>query len=139
MTAPYVPRQRTNLSPMQERIFRQWYAEWAQKAGIDPNPDNPLHKYDYRGAFMANATPVIDSGDSLYHWPSAFKDDDHPNRFVKGVGDSKSLDRSGGLLANAMMKRPAPVQADAVTARGRKKATSTSLRLADVLKVNNAP
>lgn len=113
MTAPPVIRQRAQLNPLQEKFFRQWYAEWAKKASLDPNPDNPLHKYDYRGAFLAGATPAVDAGDSLYHWPSAFKDDDHPNRFVKGVGDSKSLDRRGGLLAMALREQIPPVMPDA--------------------------
>lgn len=68
-----------------ELAFRQWYGGWAQKAGLDPNPDAPEHRYDYRAAFRAGAVPQIDPGDGLYHWPSQFKADDHPNRFVNGV------------------------------------------------------
>lgn len=74
---------------MDEKAFQRWYADWAQKAGLDPNPDNPLHKYDYRAAFRAGAVPRIDPGDGLYHWPSKFKSDDHPNRFVGGVDTKK--------------------------------------------------
>lgn len=77
-----------------EAAFQQWYSGWAQKAGLDPNPDSPLHKYDYRAAFRAGATPQIDPTDGLYHWPSQFKAADHPNRFVNGV-DTRSLDRIG--------------------------------------------
>lgn len=83
---------RTALNPLQERAFGEWYAEQAQRAGLDPNPDSPLQKYDYRGAFLAGESPVIDPTDGLPHWPSRYKDDDHPNRFVAGVGDSKALD-----------------------------------------------
>ena len=81
---------------MQERLFREWYAEQAQKSGIAPDPDDPLHKYDYRGAFLSGATSQVDQSDGLPHWPSSFKDDDHPNRFVRGVGDTRSLDRGLG-------------------------------------------
>ncbi|MCP4262827.1 MAG: hypothetical protein GY774_35760, partial [Planctomycetes bacterium] len=72
-----------------ERDFLKWYKNWANISGIDPNPDNPLHKYDYRSAYRAEANPQIDPGDGLYHWPSEFKFDDHPNRFVDGV-DTKT-------------------------------------------------
>lgn len=107
MTAPRVtPRIRTALNPGQERIFRLWYADWANKAGLDPNPDSPLQMYDYRGAFLNRAEPTIAPEDGLYHWPSQFKDDDHPNRFVPGVGDSKAIDSAG---AQMMVSEPKPV------------------------------
>lgn len=80
-----VKRTRTALSPDEERRFQTWYRERATKSGIDPNPDNPLHKYDYRGAFKARLEPQINPVDNLYHWDSQFKDFDHPNRFVDGV------------------------------------------------------
>ena len=53
-----------------EDTFQQWYKGWANKAGIDLNPDNPLHKYDYRAAFKAGAYPKISPKDDKYHWPS---------------------------------------------------------------------
>jgi hypothetical protein len=81
---------RRPLSPREEANFQRWYRVWADSAGLDPDPDNPLHKYDYRGAFLAGAKPEIDPGDGLYHWPSEFKADDHPNRFVDGVDTKQS-------------------------------------------------
>ncbi len=88
-----------------EREFRRWYGEWAQKAGLDPDPDNPLHKYDYRAAYRAGAQPEIDPGDGLYHWPSEYKSDDHPNRFVGGVDTKRSSGRplrAPGTLSKKM-------------------------------------
>jgi len=82
-------RKRTKLSPEKEQAFQKWYRGWADRAGIDQDPDNPLHKYDYRGAFKSGQGPEKSSEDGLYHWPSEFKDDDHPNRFVDGV-DTKT-------------------------------------------------
>jgi hypothetical protein len=67
-----------------ERAFQSWYGDWARKTGINPNPDDPLQKYDYRGAYSAGVVPQIDPGDGRYHWDSRFKADDHPNRFVNG-------------------------------------------------------
>lgn len=101
---PLTPvRPRTRLNPGQERIFRLWYGQWADKAGLDPNPDSPEQMYDYRGAFMAGQEPVVDASDGLYHWPSSYKDDDHPNRFVKGVGDSRAIDRSGSVPVSSVI------------------------------------
>jgi hypothetical protein len=74
-----------------EDEFRQWYSRWATVAGLDPNPDSPAHRYDYRAAFRAGMEPEISPEDGLYHWRSAFKSADHPNRFVNGV-DTKESD-----------------------------------------------
>jgi hypothetical protein len=77
--------QRTALRVAEELKFQKWYKSWAKRAGIDPDPDNPLHKYDYRGAYKAGLEPVISEEDGLYHWDSQFKDEDHPNRYVGGI------------------------------------------------------
>ncbi len=76
----------TRLPPDQEAAFQAWYKQWARKAQIDPNPDDPRHHYDYRGAWKARVTPQIDKTDGRYHWPSQWKDDDHPNRFIMQNG-----------------------------------------------------
>ena len=67
-----------------EQEFQDWYAPRAEKAGISKDPDDPLHKYDYRAAYSAGAEPEV-GPDGLYHWPSEFKAPDHPNRYVEGV------------------------------------------------------
>lgn len=72
-----------------EQAFRSWYTGWAKKAGINPDPDDPKHKYDYRGAYKAGVVPKIDKADGRYHWDSRFKADDHPNRYVNGI-DTKT-------------------------------------------------
>ena len=78
--------------PFNEDNFQAWYRHWSDKTGIAPNPDDPEHKYDYRAAYMADETPSV-AEDGNYHWPSQFKADDHPNRFVatdQGTLDSKN-------------------------------------------------
>lgn len=65
--------------------FRAWYAAQAKRWGLDPNPDDPEHRYDYRAAFAAGLGPDPKTG----HWPSEFKADDHPNRYV-GLIDTKT-------------------------------------------------
>jgi diguanylate cyclase (GGDEF)-like protein len=62
-----------------EDPFMSWYSSRASRLGLDPDPDSPLQRYDYRGAFAAGAEPDADG-----HWPSQFKAPDHPNRFVEG-------------------------------------------------------
>ena len=78
--------------PRKEAEFQAWYRPIAQANGLDLNPDDPEHHYDYRRAWEAGAMPGADR-----HWPSAFKLADHPNRYVNGedtitgrrVGDKK--------------------------------------------------
>jgi hypothetical protein len=59
--------------------FRKFYSDQAKKWNLDPNPDDPRHHYDYRKAYKAGARP-----DKTGHWPSKYKEENHPNRFVKG-------------------------------------------------------
>jgi len=65
---------------MDETAFQNWYKAHAKYLGLDPNPDNPLHFYDYRKAYVAGKEP-----DESGHWPSEFKHPDHPNRYVDGI------------------------------------------------------
>jgi hypothetical protein len=79
------PQQSTQTSRFDEGAFQKWYAGKASLTGINPNPDDPAHKYDYRKAYTAGIEPKIDPGDGKYHWSSEFKADDHPNRYVNGM------------------------------------------------------
>lgn len=91
-------RKRTMFDPAGEEEFQGWYRDYVGKTGLNPNPDDSRHAYDYRGLFSAmkrdpeRYTPRVDPKDGKYHGSSEFKDDDHPNRFVeteKGVLDTK--------------------------------------------------
>ena len=66
-------------TPEKEDKFQKWFSKYAKKLELDPNPDHPLHKYNWRAAYMTKAKPDKDG-----HWPSTFKHLDHPNRFVDG-------------------------------------------------------
>jgi hypothetical protein len=61
--------------------FDSWYKKHSKKHGLDPNPDHPLHYYDYRSAHRAGAKADKDG-----HLPSRYKDDLHPNRYIKQDG-----------------------------------------------------
>jgi len=65
------------FNPEQEDRFQEWYKIQAEKLGLNPNPDDPQHHYDYRSAFESGEGP-----DTGGHWPSKYKLPTHPNRFV---------------------------------------------------------
>lgn len=67
-----------------EARFQKWYKDRASKLGLNPNPDDPQHFYNYRAAFAAGAEP-----DSTGHWPSKYKTSGHPRRFINGVDTTK--------------------------------------------------
>jgi hypothetical protein len=69
----------------QESEFSNWYAGHAKQLGLNPNPDDPQHRYDYRAAHRSGAEPQLDPQSGEMHWPSQFKAPDHPNRYVNGV------------------------------------------------------
>lgn len=67
-------------NPAGKGDFRSWYDGHARRLGLDPDPDNPLHYYDYRAAWEAGASPGPDG-----HWPSQFKLEGHPRLIIDGV------------------------------------------------------
>tara|TARA_R100000306_G_scaffold43381_1_gene41791 strand:- start:459 stop:788 length:330 start_codon:yes stop_codon:yes gene_type:complete len=86
-------RHRTKLALDEEIRFRAWYKTLASQLNLDFDPDHPKQKYDYRGAFKVGIQP-----DSTGHFPSEFKDFDHPNRYVQEEG--VILDTKTGKVVN---------------------------------------
>lgn len=84
------------VEPFDEQGFQGWYQGWANKTGINPDPDDPRHKYDYRAAYTAGAEPAI-ADDGAYHWPSEHKADDHPNRYVDGMDTKTGMPLQTGM------------------------------------------
>jgi hypothetical protein len=78
---------KTQLSPEDEDQFQFWYKFWAKKTGISLDPDDPKHYYDYRASYMHGQNPELDKESGEYHWQSKFKDDLHPNRYIKENGE----------------------------------------------------
>lgn len=103
------PPTSTVLSPAEEADFQGWYQDIAKsvRPPLDPNPDNPLHQYDYRAAYAAGAEP-----DAWGHWPSEFKRAGHPNLIVDGV------DTRTGEPAQGRGKMISPTSAQAPLTRG---------------------
>ena len=87
------PAIRETIAPNRETGFRDWYAAQAKRWNLSADPDDPRHQYDYRAAYRAGATP-----DQSGHWPSQYKRQGHPNRFVE-------ID---GVLTDTITGKPAP-------------------------------
>jgi hypothetical protein len=60
-----------------------WYREFESEEGGPPKLNDP--DYNYRKAWRSGMRPKRDENDKRYHWPSRFKGENHPNRFVNGV------------------------------------------------------
>jgi len=92
--------------PKQEAAFRKWNTANNQP-GIDPNPDNPEHHYDYRAAYLAGAKP----DPKTHHWPSEFKTEGHPRSYMSPDGKSFSATPvSGWTDTRTMVKVPDTTQ-----------------------------
>jgi hypothetical protein len=74
--------------------YQDWYRKWAEKTGINPDPDDPRHFYDYRAAYDAGDEPTL--GEDGYHWPSKHKREGHPNMVVDGVDTKTGAPSFGG-------------------------------------------
>ena len=66
---------KTELSPIKEAQFKVWYRNTANTLQIAPDPDDPLHYYDYRGYWEENPTQILERGD---HFGDKFKTPGHP-------------------------------------------------------------
>ena len=69
---------------MDNKKFLDWWKVAVNMHNYAPDPNDPLHYYDYKSAFESGHS-VPESGE---HWSSKFKSDLHPNRFVKGKDPS---------------------------------------------------
>ena len=87
------------FSLLQEMMFRDWYSQIQKRYRLAPDPDDPLHHYDYRAAWMAGAAPGPGG-----HWPSIFKTDSHPNRYVPMKGGL--LDSKFGVMVDPRTRKP---------------------------------
>jgi hypothetical protein len=83
-----------------EAAFQAWYRRHAERLGLNPDPDDPQHFYDYRAAFRAGAEP-----DAEGHFPSAFKLSGHPNLVVGGVDTRTGLPPGGPILRAYLASR----------------------------------
>jgi ABC-type amino acid transport substrate-binding protein len=78
-----------------EAAFRKWYAEWATRERMNPDPDAPGQLYDYRAAFSQGVVPPRTSQGE--HWPSLNKAAGHPNEIVGGF-NTRTGERAPGTV-----------------------------------------
>ena len=53
--------------------FQRWYAKRAKKHKLNPDPDDPRHEYDYRGAFLSGDEPSWQPEHQQYRWTDRYK------------------------------------------------------------------
>ena len=70
----------------EEDKFQKAYKEMAAKMGLNPDPDDPKHYYDYRALYKE--TGKLEP-DKTGHFPSKFKLEGHPQMIIGGV-DTKT-------------------------------------------------
>lgn len=115
-----------------EKDFKRWYSVWAEKTGLSADPDDSRHKYDYRAAYRAKASPARGE-DGKWHWPSRFKAEDHPRRIIKGVDTKTEKPVAEKKVYEKMMLiggNPSKIKAE------REKANQELLDLADKIGVS---
>lgn len=81
----------------QEEEFQRWYADAAKKLGLNTNPDDPDHHYDYRGFYESvkrgEAKAPTEPGG---HWSSKYKTNDHPRRYLEDPINARFFDTENG-------------------------------------------
>jgi len=85
---------------MARKLFADWYAEHAKRLGIDADPNNPEHHYDYKAAYEAGAEP-----DATGHWPSAYKTEGHPRMYVRTKAGFIKDTKTGMIMLSTKEKR----------------------------------
>lgn len=75
------PEELITLEPDDETKFQEEYAKTASELGLSPDPNDPLHFYDYRALF--EETGKLPVGPQK-HFPSKFKLLGHPRLIIDG-------------------------------------------------------
>ena len=92
------PMGNTQLNPLDELMFQQWHdysGNIGGRQGLNKNPDDPGHLYDYRGQYKAGVPMMPDPGDNyMLHGDSRFKKQGHGRSIVE-EGD-QFLDTKSG-------------------------------------------
>ena len=79
------PKSEGGLSNQDEAKFRNWYSEWAETRGINPNPDGEGQQYDYRGYWNKNKDFIAEGSVDSGHLPDTWKMPGHPTFSTQSV------------------------------------------------------
>jgi hypothetical protein len=70
-----------------KETFESWWKRVLDVHDYAKDPNDPKHYYDYKSAYRSGYEIPEKGG----HWPSQFKHDLHPNRYIK-LKDGSWLD-----------------------------------------------
>ena len=85
----------TPLTATKEAEFQRQYAQVSMINNLDPDPDDPMHFYDYRGLFKETGSLAVGTE---RHFPSKFKLLGHPNLIVDGKDTRTGKAATAGLI-----------------------------------------
>lgn len=86
------PSEQPKLTDDEERDFQTKYKAVAGRLGLNPDPDDPKHFYDYRAAYKAGKLEPGPDG----HFASEFKREGHPRMVLDGV-NTKTGEKVGKI------------------------------------------
>jgi len=88
------------LVAAREPEFRRWYSKIADKLGINPNPDDPEHYYDYRAFYGDMLQGKAEAPDAWGgHFTSKYKLPGHPRTYLDD-GQGRIFDTRSGQYLN---------------------------------------
>jgi hypothetical protein len=80
-----------------EAAFRKWFDPAMKQLKLSPDPDDPEAFYDYRGFYNAMKQGKYRSPtEPGQHWPSEFKDPNHPRAFLTDPVNQRYFDTQTG-------------------------------------------
>lgn len=69
---------------LDEINFNSWYQGVAKQYGLNPDPNDPKHHYDYRLAYKLGVRePTYQPEHGQYRWPDIGKEKDY-NKYYEG-------------------------------------------------------
>ena len=74
--------------------FMNWYVQWAEKQGVNPDPNAKGQNYDYRGYWDANKGAIAEDSVDTGHLPDTYKMPGHPTFSTQSIHSNK--DTPGG-------------------------------------------
>ena len=102
------PLGNTKLGSLQELMFQGWNKAWEGmpgRQGLNHNPDDPGHLYDYRGQYQAGVPYQLDTGDMMLHGNSQFKKPGHARSIIEDQGNYlDTVSGQRGSFSNLTLK-----------------------------------
>lgn len=83
-----------------EQRFREWYSQVARRMGLNPDPDDPGHHYDYRAAYwdMLRDGSDLSPQKAGEHFTSKYKTEGHPRTYLEDANRRVFNTKSGKYL-----------------------------------------